>query len=85
MTKKQLSFLNVNNENMLSREAMKSVLAGSGGGSDPCQVCSDITVACVQHVVDTWQPHEGSYHYYLNICENQSNCCFASCSGGGSC
>ena len=34
MTRKRLRFMNVNDENLLSRDEMKSVLAGSGSGDN---------------------------------------------------
>ena len=65
-----------NMEGILSRSEMKGIMAGT----HPCgQVCSNITVACVQYVVDTWHPSTDDYAHYLTVCENQTNACFTQC------
>lgn len=42
MTRKKLSFMNVNNENLLSRDELRGIMAGSGG------------YACMYYVSGSW-------------------------------
>jgi hypothetical protein len=77
---KKLNFMNVKEEDILTRGEMRSVMAGSGGSS--CyQACDDATSTCLQDCIDS-HPHRGSgsgYAQCVNACEEQTEDCFEEC------
>lgn len=81
MKRKTLKMLKLKDE-ALSRNEMRSIIAGSGSGGTCGSVCTGIASECFGWVVETYAPHQDAYAHYNNICYRQMDCCFASCYGG---
>ena len=67
--------MNVNDENLLSRDEMKSVLAGSGssGSGSPYAECEYIYNECIGG--NQQFPYTFEWHNYNNYCMHLHNCC----------
>lgn len=78
---KKLNLMHIKDDmNMLGRNEMRDIIAGSGS----CyQVCTDITAACLNG--NPYGSGENGFNSYIDTCRHSTNCCFAQCRGSGSC
>ncbi len=67
----KISFAGI--ENSLSRDEMKKIMAGSGGGGSPYAECEYIYHECIGG--NPHFPFTFAWHNYKNYCMHLHNCC----------